>query len=289
MRRARMILNPVPWSHRAWKLLPLITETLEDAGVRVDLSFTRLTESLPAMVSEAVQHGYDMIIAGGGDGTVSEVAAGLVGIGMPLGILPFGTYNNIAHSLDLPLDLKAATRLIAQGRTKQIDVGSVNGVPFFEAVGVGLDATLFPIGEDIKGGHYEKVLQGAIRFLRYRQADFTITLDKRQISLRSSLVVVANGPYYGAGIKIAPHASLSDGKLDVITFDCNKVELARHFALSARRREHEEYCVYMERSSQVIVESPLPLPAHADGKPMAGVPVNCTVLPGALSVIVGEE
>ncbi len=291
MRKARMILNPIPWAKNAWSRLPETVGVLEEGGIRLELTFTKLTETLSESVRQVVSEGYDLVIAGGGDGTVGEVANGLVGTGIPLGILPFGTFNNIAHSLGLPFDLEASARTIVEGKTYDIDVGVASGSDgaetyFFEAVGVGLDASLFPIGEEIKGGHYEKLFQGAINFIRQRRANITLIVNGEEISLRSPMVVVANGPYYGAGFTVAPHASMSDGILEVVTFDCNKVEVARHFALSAQNREHQEPCVAMLRGRNIIIESELPLPAHADGKPLGTAPVTCSVLPGSLKVIV---
>lgn len=286
IRRARLILNPIPWGRRSWSKLPETINLLEEANIRVDLTFTKLTEAITQSLSQAVQEGYDLVIAGGGDGTVSEVAAGLVGTGIPLGILPFGTFNNIAHSLSIPLDLIEAARNIARSHTMDIDVGVVNGIYFFEAVGVGLDASLFPIGEDIKEGHYEKVLQGAVRFLRYRKAEITLILDGDEMKLRSPMAVVANGPYYGAGFTVAPQASLTDGIFEVVFFECSKVEVARHFALSAQNREHEEPCVSTLQAREITILSPLSLPAHADGRPIGNVPLTCRVVPKYLRVIV---
>ena len=287
-RRARLILNPIPWASRAWSKLPEIMNVLEEAEIRVDLTFTKLDEAMPRAVEQAVQDGYSLIIAGGGDGTVSEVAAGLVGTSIPLGILPFGTYNNIAHSLGLPLDIVAAASNVARGHTMDIDVCVANGTYFFEAMGVGLDAALFPIGEEIKGGHYERVLQGTAKFLRHRKAAFTLLFDENELNVRSPMIVVANGPYYGPGFTVAPGASLTDGMLDVVTFACSKVEIARHFALSARHREHQEICVLTYQTREVTILPKLPLPAHADGKPLASTPVTCRVIPGALRVIVPD-
>ncbi|MBI2303956.1 MAG: diacylglycerol kinase family lipid kinase [Chloroflexi bacterium] len=285
MRRARLILNPVPWTRRAWNRLPDITNLLEEAGVRVDLAFTKLATAITQSVVQAAQEGYDLVIAGGGDGTVSEVAAGLVGTGVPLGILPFGTYNNIAHNLSLPLDLAEAALAIVKGNTMDVDVGVANGVYFFEAVGVGLDARLFPIGEEIKEGHYEKMIEGALAFLRHRKAVMSLRLDGEEMELRSPLVVVANGTYYGAGFTIAPQASVVDGLLEVVIFDCAKWEMARHFTFSPQSRERQEPCISRLQAEEITISSESPLPAHADGKPIA-VPVTCRVIPKSLRVFV---
>ena len=286
MRRARMVINPIPWARGGWSQLHEAINMLDDAGIQLDVCFTKITEAMTQSVRHAVEQGYDLVIAGGGDGTVSEVAAGLVGTGIPLGILPVGTFNNIAHSLHLPFDLPMAARNIAQGKTCDIDVGSANGVYFFEAVGVGLDASLFPIGEEIKGGHYERLLEGAVRFLRYRKMEITLLIDGNELRLESPMVVIANGPYYGAGFTIAPQADMTDGVFDVITFECTRTEVARHFALAAQHREHQEPCLSRLQGTEIEVLSLVPLPAHADGKPLGTGRVAIRVLPRALRVIV---
>jgi diacylglycerol kinase (ATP) len=205
---------------------------------------------------------------------------------VPLGILPFGTFNNIAHSLGLPLELVLAAEVIAAGKTRDIDVGLANDTYFFEAAGVGLDASLFPIGEEIKGGHYEKLLQGAAALLGHHKVRFSLKVDDSELELNCPMIVIANGPYYGAGFTVAPQASLDDGMLDIVTFDCTKVEIARHFALSARNREHEEVCIMSFRAKEITLTPELDLAAHADGKPLGNVPLTCRVLPKALKVLV---
>ncbi len=286
MRHARLILNPISWARRKWSILPEVLNRLEEAEIHVDLTFTKPNETMTPSVERSVGENYDMIIVGGGDGTVSEVAAGLVGTGIPLGILPVGHFNNIARGLGLPVDTFEAGSTIARGCSKEVDVCVANGSYFFEAAGVGLDASLFPIRAEIKRGHYGKVLEGARIFLRHRQSDFTLILDGQEMKVRSSMVVVANGPYYGTGFTVAPQADPADGLLDVVTFECGKFGVARYFALSARNRVIEESCVSRYRAKEVTILTRPPLPAHADGKPLAGTPVTCRVIPGALRVIV---
>jgi diacylglycerol kinase (ATP) len=283
-----MIINPVPWAKKAWGDLPGMTAILEQAGLTVDLTFTQPDESLTEAVRLCGQRGYDMVIVGGGDGTVSEVARGLVDTGIPLGILPFGTFNNIAHSLDLQFDVQEAARTVAAGVTLDIDVGQVGDELFFEAMGAGLDASLFPIGEDIKEGRYQRVLEGALTFLRHNWAEIVLVVDGEEIELQAPMVVVANGPYYGAGFTVAPEASLADGMLDIVTFECTWLGIARHFALTAQNREHLEPCVTTFRGREITITSLSPLPAHADGRPIGDAPLTCRVKPGALRVIVPE-
>lgn len=288
VRKARLVLNPIPWEHRVRDGLAPLVSALEDGGIRCDVSFTKMTEAMTASVAEAVRERYDLVIAGGGDGTVSEVASGLVGTEIPLGIIPCGTFNNIAASLGLTQDLHRVATVILGGKTREIDVGLANRYYFFEAAGVGLDATLFPIGEEIKDGHYQRVLQGSIRFLRSHPVEMTILLDdNREVKVLAPMVVVANGPYYGSGFNIAPDAKLDDGLFSVVVFEnCNRLEVAGYFAATAGRRQSSLPCISTYRASRVEIYSKKPLPAHADGRPIGTSPLALQTIPRGLRVIV---
>lgn len=288
MRRARLVLNPIPWERRLRDGLAPLVSALEEGGIRCDVSFTKMTQAMTESVAQAVKEGYDLVIAGGGDGTVSEVASGLVGTEIPLGIIPCGTFNNIAASLNLPHDLHRVASIIVGGKTREIDVGLANHYYFFEAAGVGLDATLFPIGEEIKDGHYFRVLQAGLTFLRYTAEEMTILLDsEREVKAKSPLVVVANGPYYGSGFNIAPEAELDDGLFSVVVFEnCGRLEVASYFAATAGRHQSSLPCISSYRASRVEIQTRVPLPAHADGRPIGNSPLTLQTIPRGLRVLV---
>jgi len=288
MRKARLILNPIPWERRLREGLAPLLSTLEDGGIRCAVSFTKMTEAMTETVAHAVQEGYDLVIAGGGDGTVSEVASGLVGTEIPLGIIPCGTFNNIGTSLGLPQDLQRVASIIVENKTREIDVGRANGYYFFEAAGVGLDASIFPIGEEIKDGQYHKLLEASLRFLRYHPDEMTIRLDNtREVKVRAPMVVVANGPYYGSGFNIAPEALLDDGVFSVVIFEtCTRLDVAGYFAATAGRRKSSLPCISTYKASQVEIHSPTPLPAHVDGRPIGTSPLALQTIPRGLRVIV---
>lgn len=288
MRKARLILNPIPWEkHLRDGLAPLVS-TLEEGGIRCDVSFTKMTEAMTESVAQAVSEGYDLVIAGGGDGTVSEVASGMVGTGIPLGIIPCGTFNNIAASLKLSHDLHRAAAIILAGKTREIDVGKANQYYFFEAAGVGLDASIFPIGEEIKDGHYHRLFEASLRFLQYHPGEMTIRLDDtREVKARAPMVVVANGPYYGSGFNIAPEAEMDDGVFSVVVFEtCTRMDVAGYFRATFGRRRSSLPCISTYKASRVEVQSSIPLPAHADGRPIGTSPLSLQTIPKALRVLV---
>lgn len=285
MRRACMIVNPFAFEKRAAGQLPDVVAALEDGGLKVDVTFTRQGSTSTRRAEEAAADGYDLVVAVGGDGTVSELAAGLLGTWVPLGILPVGTFNNIARGLGIPISLSDAVQTILRGMPRPTDVGVANGIPFFEAAGVGLDASLLPLGEDIKAGRYERLLEAGITFLRQSPAEMFIRMDGQELTVRTPLVVVANGPYYGAGFSSAQGATTRDGVLEIAVFECGLVGMAKQFALSAQNRLHREACVSVYHAREITVSSSIPLPVHADGKSLGSVPLTCAVRQGILQTI----
>ena len=201
---------------RVRQRLEAISDTL------VEVTFDRHLD-LAGRAAETMQENADLVVVAGGDGTVREVAGALVSTDMTLAIVPLGTFNNLALSLKLPADPTAVCDLIEAGLTRRIDVGMADEQhAFFEAAGVGVDADLFPIGEEVKGRRFEGVGRAIRLALLHRQSSVEILFDrplfaayqssfrgseplkrrrrrfrgvKNQVRLRCSIVVIANGPY----------------------------------------------------------------------------------------------
>ena len=311
--RAVLILNPVSGDREpnTAKLSQIQTYLARGAFV-VDIVCTAPERPAAQIAREAVASGGEFVVVGGGDGTVSEVARELLGKRATLGILPIGTFNNIARSLGILADLPAACGAITAGHTRAIDVGVANDEHvFFEAAGAGLDATLFPIGEEIKGGRWMRIVQAAALTLQFRMQTFEMTFDRpvrealargahrrlstrvlagRTLRRRALLVVAANGPYYGSGFTVAPGARLSDGLLTVSVYrNFSKWELVRHFRSIARGKYHYSPKLETYTAAEVRLVSPAPIPVHVDGHPLGHTPVRLRALPGALRVFAPRQ
>ncbi len=137
------------------ELLPKLVSAL---GEVVSVDIEQLGEAGEASQYAEANH-CDWIAVAGGDGTVESVASNLLGTRFPLGIIPTGTFNNFARSLGLPLDPIEACHVILAGNDRPTDVGFANGRPFFECLGSGLDAALYPLGEEIKSGSDPQVVR----------------------------------------------------------------------------------------------------------------------------------
>jgi diacylglycerol kinase (ATP) len=236
---------------------------------------------------DAVSRQYDLVVAAGGDGTVGIVASALLGSETALGILPLGSVMNIARSLGLPREPEAAAEAIATGESREIDVGEVAGRPFFEAGSVGMNAAMFREAQRFDSGDWSSIVRTIWVAVRYRPARMSIDLDQRRIRTRALMVTVANGPFTGAGLTVAPEASLDDGAFDIRIFRrFSKLRLLRHLVSIAFGRFAYAPEVDAERSSFVRIESASPLPARADSRDLGTTPVEFTIRPRALRVIV---
>lgn len=313
MKRARLIVNPASGNSQPTPMkLPEIVAALEAVDIRADIAFTKADAPPAAIAQQAVTEGYDLVVVGGGDGTVAEVAKGLLYAPIPLGIVPIGTYNNLARSLRLPTDLTEACYVLAHGQTKNIDVGLANDTHyFFEAAGVGLDAVLFPIGEKIKAGSWSRILQAVQLIVNYQPQQLQIQLDRpipeareqpprrqwlkwrrltshqRHLRLRALLIVVANSPYYGTGFTVAPDAIMDDGLMTVSVFrNFSKWELIRHFWAISLGQYHYSPKLETYMAAEVQIAANVPTPFHVDGNPVGELPLQIKTMKHALKVIV---
>jgi len=267
---------------------------LERHGIEAEIWETERAGHATELARKAARERYRRVIAAGGDGTVEEVAEGLVGTTVELGVLPLGSIMNIARMLGIPRDLDAAAQVIRERRVARIDVGRASTQArsdyFIEAAGVGIDAGLFAYVNQIDKGNWRS-LRPLLTFMwRYRPRRITLVLDGRRMQFRAMMVSVANGPYVGAALAVAPDARLDDHKFDVEIFTrFGKFELIRHLMSIAGGRRVFNPKVKTFRAQSVEVISDYPMMVHADSRPLATTPARFEVLPSALAVIVGGE
>jgi YegS/Rv2252/BmrU family lipid kinase len=263
-------------------------------GIEAEIWCTERPGHASELARQAADEQYDLVIAAGGDGTVEEVAEGLVGTDVRLGVLPLGSVMNIARMLGIPRDLEAAAEVIKAGRVAQIDVGrattTAKSAYFIEAAGIGIDAGLFAYFNQIDGGNWRS-LRPLVTFMwRYRPRRLTLRIDGKAYRFRALMVSIANGPYVGAALTVAPEARLDDHRFDVEVFTrFGKFELLRHLLSIAwgRRKYNPKVQHFQAKTVEVIPDAPMMV--HADSCPLATTPAKFEVLPSALAVIVGAE
>jgi YegS/Rv2252/BmrU family lipid kinase len=283
--RALAIVNPAAGGGTARADVDAVLERLRDRFATIDVVETALEHPTAADLGRrAVDEGYDVAIAAGGDGTVSAVASALVGSEVTLGILPFGTFMNIARALGIPRDdAPAAANVIAAATMRKIDVGEVSGQVFFEAAGIGLDADAFKATRSIQRGEHGRALATVGALLRRRSPRVRIDVDGRIRTHRVLQAVVSNGPWYGWGFEVSPDAEVDDGRLDLVIFGESKLRVLREIVAAAVDRDRpakgRRY-----RGRRITLSATRELTVHADGVVVGNLPQTFTIRPRALQV-----
>lgn len=259
-------------------------------GVHMELHLTKKTETAAAL-AERLRDKADCIVAVGGDGTVSSVAAALHGSDVLLGIIPGGSTNIIAQELGIPGGETAAIRLLfSQFDVRKMDVGVCNDRYFLHMAGAGFDSRLFDSADPElkKRVGWLAYLPAAIKALREPACPFRITIDDEVMDVESPLVLVANGssvinPRLRVGSRIRP----DDGQLDVLIVTATKPhELAGVLGrFAASTMDESEFVIY-RRAQAVKLECPKPIPVQLDGDVIEKTPATFSLLPQDIGIIV---
>ncbi|HEX6112383.1 MAG TPA: lipid kinase [Geminicoccaceae bacterium] len=234
----------------------------------------------------------DLVIIGGGDGTINAAAEALVEAGLPLGILPLGTANDLARTLEIPVDPVEASLVITEGATHRIDLGRVNGKHFFNVASMGLSVHVArELGVEIKRRWgvlgYPLTLWRALG--RHQSFRAEIRCNGTRARVRAIQISVGNGRHYGGGMTIAADAAIDDGMLDVVSVAPQGVlELAVN--LPAFRWGWHERAPRLRhwRCRDIEIRTVRPLPINTDGEVTTQTPATIAVVPGAIAVYVPQ-
>ncbi len=257
---------------------------------------TREPGHATALAREAAAGGADVVLAVGGDGTVNEVAQGLLGSRTALGIVPVGSGNGLARALRVPLRPARALAAIEAGERRAMDVGFLNGRLFLNVAGIGFDAA---VGHAFHERGQLGGRRGLFSYLRLSLRELlaysapTVTLeagDGECWELCPFVVTFANGPQYGSGAIVNPGSRLDDGVLEVIAFSGGS-RLAALFAAPRLFLGGLDRSSRYRRTStgRALVIAPTPQRAHVDGDPIPpSERVEIELRPRALPVVVPQ-
>jgi YegS/Rv2252/BmrU family lipid kinase len=234
---------------------------------------------------------FPVVVALGGDGTVSDVAKGIVGTESSLGIIPVGTGNDFARNLNLRLDLKEAVTTVLNGVVRQVDVGMINDTPFINNAGTGFDAQVMQtMNESIRftRGRPAFVLAILKNFITYKAFTLTLTVDgETSRKERAMMVSVLNGKMYGAGMLAAPNADMDDGLLDVLVVkSMPKIKLASLISKINTGQHIDHPAVEMLKIRTFKIDATPTQPLNVDGDIRGATPAEIRVRPRALKVLV---
>ena len=234
----------------------------------------------------------DLVILGGGDGTMNAAAAALVETGLPLGILPMGTANDLARSLGLPLDPLAAAQFITTAEARPVDLGWVNGHYYFNVASVGFSAELAGglTAESKKTWGTLGYGIAAFRVLR-RVRPFTVTIehDGTVEKVTTIQVSVGNGRHYGGGMTVEETAAVDDGKLDFYSLEVKHWWRLLALLPALRRGTHgRAEDVRAFQTTEILLKTRKPRPVNTDGELTTYTPAHFKVLPKILKIFSPE-
>lgn len=296
-----VILNPAAGRGAAARAWPAVRAVLQGAGARVVLAETSRHGHAVELAGAAARAGWPAVVAMGGDGTVHEVANGLLraaaeGAAMPaLGIVPVGSGNDFALLAGIARDPAEAARRIVSGAERRVDAGRVDAGRvgdrwFTNGVGVGLDARVAVEANRnrrLRGmGIYLWALARVLR--TFRPPVMRVEIDGEVIERPLTLATVGNGGRHGGGFWICPAARIDDGMLDVCVCDgLGTLRILRFLPKVLRGTHVGESCVHMRTARHVRITSDTPLPVHADGEILseAARELEIEIAPGCLRLL----
>jgi diacylglycerol kinase (ATP) len=292
--RARLIYNPTSGREEMKKKLSDILQRLEQGGIETSTHATIGEGDATLAAADAVDRGFDIIIAAGGDGTLYEIINGMAGKeNRPkLGIIPLGTTNDFARALGIPKFWEFACDLIVAQNTRSIDVGKANQRYFINIAGGGSMTELtYEVPSKLKTmiGQLAYYMKGLEKLPRLRPIEIHVKSPEFEGHEDVMLFLVANSNSVGGFEKLAPDASLDDGLLDVLMLrKCNLAEFLRIASMALRGDHINDKNIIYFRTSELQITTPDYVQLNLDGEFGGTMPVKFSVLPSHLEIFVDE-
>lgn len=287
-----VVFNPVAGRRRA-HLLWRVLDVLIANGVRLDLAETHRAGHAEALAREAALRGERMVVAAGGDGTIAEVANGLMGSAARLGVIPLGTANVLAHELGLPFAPKSVAAALAFGRTCTLWPGQAHGPDgarlFVQMLGVGFDAHVvhnlpFPLKKVFGKGAY--VMQSLRELIRYKFPPIPMRIDDAETEAAS--VIISKGRLYGGRFRLAADAVPAAPGFSVVLFDRTGPAAAMMYgaALPLNLLGHAPGVRHL-RARRIDFLQNTVVPAQTDGDRSGWAPLWVSDAPASIQVVMG--
>jgi diacylglycerol kinase (ATP) len=291
MTNLALLVNPTAGKGRAANVVAAVTERLRAGGSNVAILVGKDANEAQALARQARNDGADAIVALGGDGMVHLALNVVAGTDTPLGIIPAGTGNDLANTLQLPSkDPVAAAGVLAEKLVtggRLMDAVRVGDKWFGCVLGAGFDSRVndranrmtWPRGRM----RYNLAIVAELRV--FKPLPFVLELDGERWETEAMLVAVGNAKSYGAGMKVTPDAEVDDGLVDVqVLGPVSKPEFLKTFPKVFKGTHVNHPQVTIRRARVVSLASP-GVTAYADGEYLADLPITCETVPGAVRVL----
>jgi diacylglycerol kinase (ATP) len=284
------IVNPISGTGKQKKIAPMLKQHLDQTKFKSTVVFTQY----PAHATEISRDAsvkFPFVVAVGGDGTVNEVARGLVESNAIMGIIPIGSGNGLARHLNLPLDISEAIKVFNKQLVQSIDTASINGQRFVNVAGIGFDAHIAHLySAEKKRGPIPYIKIATTEFQSYKAKEYQITIEGKCITEKAFLISFANSSQFGNNAYISPHALINDGLLDIcILKEFPMVEAPQLAVKLFNKRLDKSRYMKIIRATKVKLISDQVIKGHLDGEPVCFSDVlDINIHPSSLQVIYNE-
>jgi diacylglycerol kinase (ATP) len=287
-----IVVNPVAGVTQPETVREKIESALQAREIPFEIYETKGDDNFRQIIRDAIQRGSKLVIAAGGDGTLSGVVDGLVGTQIPLLILPTGTWNALAQALDIPLQIEAALELLFQEhRIRTIDAIQVDQSYYVLSVSAGVGArTMEGVKREEKRrfGRLADLRSAIVHALEFRSYTFEVKIDGKFTKFRASELMVANSSILGLKIlRLDPNIRMDDGKLNVCRIYANSIGEYLRLAASMLRgdQQHSWNLSCVEALQEVEIHSKEKLPVQGDGDLIGKLPVTVKIHPKAVQIV----
>jgi YegS/Rv2252/BmrU family lipid kinase len=288
-KQIHVVINPA--AGQPEPILHILNSVFRPAGVQWDVSITHEFGDATRQARQAAEGGADIVVAYGGDGTVMEVANGLVGTDVVLGVVPGGTGNVLSIELDIPQASDEAAQLLVSpdARIQEVDIGQSGERVFLLRAYVGFDAQRIQLTTREMRDRYGKMayLIAALKAIpESKSIRFSLTLDDQVVEYEGFTCIVQNAGNMGVrGLSLVPETSISDGLLDVIVIQgLDPLSLASALGSIADTPLDPDRFQHWQAKEITIATDP-PQAVIGDGEAWGETPITLKVLPGAVRVI----
>ncbi|MCM1519987.1 MAG: diacylglycerol kinase family lipid kinase [Lachnoclostridium sp.] len=268
--KALLIINPISGTANKDGLDEYVKSRLESSCWNITVKYTKKHGDATLFARQAVKEGFDAVFSAGGDGTVNETAAALCNSNTILGIIPCGSGNGLARHTGIPVGIREGVDVILDNNCVAADYMTVNDYPCFCTFGVGFDAAVSEAFARKKARGKLSYIQSTFEtYQHFKPENYTIEINDEVLEKRAFLIAVCNASQYGNNAYIAPHASITDGMLDVtIIHSGNALSTALVGIDLMTGFVDKNALIDTIRTSELVITRSAAGPAHIDGEPV---------------------
>ena len=286
------VVNPISGTEGKETIIKNINNNIDRKKYDFEIVKTAYAGHAEEIARNAARLFTDIIVAVGGDGTVNEIARGIIHTDSALGIIPCGSGNGLARHLQISSDPLVAIDILNKGHKICIDYGKINNTPFFCTCGVGFDAFVsLKFADSGKRGPMTYIQNTLKESLTYKPETYEIVNEEMSLKHKAFLIACANASQYGNNAYIAPHASLTDGLLDITILEPFTVLDVPSLAFRLFNKTiDQDSRIKTYQTKRVTIHRAQPAVIHVDGDPiMEEAELNVEIVPKGLNVITTPE